>query len=210
MAAVIDFKDIRGFLRHSDPSNIASLDLFHLRSSLGLGLRSKTCNFVGNICRHTDEFYEAINKSEVLLECIKCLKDSDKNCRKFACFAVGNAGFHNALLYGALKPSIPYLVELLDDPEEKTRANAAGALGNFVRNSDELISEMISQKAVHQLIHLVLNDNTPSQSPRKIALFSIGNLCAYPQCAKLLIELNIRQIVEMFSVVFCLFWAHFI
>ena len=31
---------------------------------------------------------------------------------------------------------MPLLVDVLKDQEEKTRANAAGALGNFFRNSE--------------------------------------------------------------------------
>jgi hypothetical protein len=34
------------------------------------------------------------------------------------------------------------LAELLSDDEEKTRANAAGALGNLVRNSGQLCGEV--------------------------------------------------------------------
>lgn len=64
-------------------------------------------------------------------------------CRKFACFAIGNAGFHNPTLYDALRPAVGPLVKLLSDDEEKTRANAAGALGNLVRNNGLLCSEII-------------------------------------------------------------------
>lgn len=74
-------------------------------------------------------------KFDIINECIQSCQDTDKNTRKFACFAVGNAGFHNDKLYEYLRPVVPLLVELLKDSEEKTRANAAGALGNFVRNS---------------------------------------------------------------------------
>jgi hypothetical protein len=63
--------------------------------------------------------------------------------RKFACFAIGNAGFHNPSLYEALRPAVGPLVALLGDEEEKTRANAAGALGNLVRNSHQLCGEII-------------------------------------------------------------------
>jgi hypothetical protein len=63
--------------------------------------------------------------------------------RKFACFAIGNAGFHNPTLYDALRPAVGPLVKLLSDDEEKTRANAAGALGNLVRNSGQLCPEII-------------------------------------------------------------------
>ena len=60
---------------------------------------------------------------------IQCCSDPDKNTRKFACFAVGNAGFHNDRLYEYLRPVLVPLIELLKDNEEKIRANAAGALG---------------------------------------------------------------------------------
>ncbi|KAK3262632.1 hypothetical protein CYMTET_28523 [Cymbomonas tetramitiformis] len=62
-------------------------------------------------------------------------EDPDRTTRKFACFAIGNAGFHNDSLYTLLRTSVAPLVRLLADAEEKTRANAAGALGNLVRAS---------------------------------------------------------------------------
>jgi hypothetical protein len=46
-------------------------------------------------------------------------------------------------LYEALRPAVAPLVVLLSDDEEKTRANAAGALGNLVRNSGQLCGEII-------------------------------------------------------------------
>jgi len=58
-------------------------------------------------------------KYDLIKEAIQCCQDSDKNTRKFACFAVGNAGFHNDKLYEHLRPVIPNLVELLKDPEVK-------------------------------------------------------------------------------------------
>ena len=55
-----------------------------------------------------------------------------------------HTGFHNASLYEALRPSISPLVALLrGEEEDKTRANAAGALGNLVRNSSQLCGELI-------------------------------------------------------------------
>jgi fused-like protein len=78
--------------------------------------------------------------------------------RKFACFAVGNVGFHNDRLYSELKGVVGLLVELLRDEEEKIRANAAGALGNFVRNSNVLSKELIRCGALVALLDLVLHD----------------------------------------------------
>lgn len=115
-------------------------------------VRAKSCNLIGNMCRHSAYFYESIQKSDILPELIRRCRDNDSNTRKFACFAIGNAGFHNDKLYEDLKPSISPLIELLSDQEEKTRANAAGALGNLVRNSGALCNDIIRQGALTKLL----------------------------------------------------------
>lgn len=58
------------------------------------------------------------------------------------------AGFHSAALYGALRGAIAPLVALLRDGEDKTRANAAGALGNLVRNSPMLCRQLVQAGAL--------------------------------------------------------------
>lgn len=98
---------------------------------------------MGNMCRHSGFFYSHWERHGLIAQLIERCKDEDKSTRKFACFAIGNAGFHNASLYEALRPSIPPLVALLDDDEMKTRANAAGALGNLVRNSTVLCGDLV-------------------------------------------------------------------
>ena len=163
------------------------------------GIRAKVCNLIGNLCRHTGFFYEKLLKHSLIAAAIECCRDPDRNTRKFACFAVGNAGFHNEVLYEHLRPCVQLLVELLKDQEEKTRANAAGALGNFVRNSNALCKDLIKHHALKQLLEVVANDKGPSQSPRRIALFSIGNLCVYKECRKALEDMGIRQIIEPFT-----------
>jgi len=162
-------------------------------------VRSKVCNLIGNLCRHTGYFYDKLLKHGLIDAAIERCKDSDPNTRKFACFAVGNAGFHNDVIYENLRPCVPLLVSLLADPEEKTRANAAGALGNFVRNSDTLCDDLISNGALVELLNVVQHDKGPSQSPRRIALFSIGNLCVYAQCRKVFEEMGIREIIKPFQ-----------
>lgn len=156
------------------------------------------CNLIGNLCRHTGFFYDKLLKQGLIEAAIERCTDPDPNTRKFACFAVGNAGFHNENLYESLRPCVPLLVDLLQDPEEKTRANAAGALGNFVRNSNTLCKDLIEHGALDQLLEVVKNDRGPSQSPRRIALFSIGNLCVYKECKEEFESMGIRTIIEPF------------
>ena len=161
-------------------------------------VRAKVCNLIGNLCRHTGFFYDKLLTNGLIDAAIERCTDSDPNTRKFACFAVGNAGFHNETLYSSLTPCVPLLVKLLKDDEEKTRANAAGALGNFVRNSDTLCKDLITYGALTQLLEVVKNDKGPSQSPRRIALFSIGNLCVYRICKEEFESMKIRKIIEPF------------
>ena len=45
--------------------------------------------------------------------------------------------------------------------QEKTRANAAGALGNFVRNSDVLTKDLIRYGALQAMRDVVVSDPGP-------------------------------------------------
>ena len=114
------------------------------------------------------------------------LRDEDPATRKFAAFAVGNAAFHSDALYSDLRVTIPALVDALRyDKTHKTRANAAGALGNLVRNSPLLCSSLVKAKAPEALLRVALRD--PDLQPQRIALFSLGNLCVYSACRQVLL-----------------------
>lgn len=138
--------------------------IYLLFKSPSVNVKSKLCNLIGNMCRHTPFFYENLKKYKIIQCLINCFKEKDVNTRKFAGFAVGNAGFHNDSLYEELRPAIPYLAELLNDPDEKSRANAAGALGNFVRNSRALVGDIVAHGAIDQLIKMVSCDKPTVQN----------------------------------------------
>lgn len=85
---------------------------------------------------------------------------------------LGAAGFHNAMLYEALRASIAPLVALLQDEEDKTRANAAGALGNLVRNSPLLTRQLLHANALqvrnmelHTVFVLSVSNAVCAQTP---------------------------------------------
>ena len=65
-----------------------------------------------------------------------------------------------------------------------SRANAAGALGNMVRNAGTLVRAMIREGAVEALLHTVIHDS--AAAPRRIALFSLGNFVGYAEVRELL------------------------
>lgn len=62
---------------------------------------------------------------------------------------IGNAAYHNDMLYEELRRSIPKLANLLlSSEEDKTKANAAGALSNLIRNSNKLCEDIVSKGAM--------------------------------------------------------------
>lgn len=91
---------------------------------------------------------------------------------------MGNAAFHSNELYAQLAVSIQPLCVALRDADEKTRANAAGAIGNLIRNGPELSQAMVEHRVVEMLIYILSTDRDPS--PQKIALFSLGTMAIYP------------------------------
>jgi hypothetical protein len=52
------------------------------------------------------------------------------------------------------------VVKLLKDADERTRANASGALGNYARNSNYLIEDLVRTGAIHLLLQVACNDNS--------------------------------------------------
>ncbi|KAL7230228.1 hypothetical protein ACSBR2_008690 [Camellia fascicularis] len=171
---------LKDFLTHEDPN-----------------VRAKTCSAIGNMCRHSSYFYSSLAKRHIVSLLIDRCADSDKRTRKFACFAIGNAAYHNDLLYEELRRSIPQLANLLLSAEEdKTKANAAGALSNLVRNSNKLCEDIVSKGAMQALLKLVADcsvvalnptrKDAINESPLKIALFSLAKMCAHPPCREFL------------------------
>ncbi|KAI5058935.1 hypothetical protein GOP47_0025254 [Adiantum capillus-veneris] len=161
-------------------------------------VRSKSCNALGNMCRHTPFFYKEMVKHDIVNMLIDRCADPDRRTRKFACFAVGNAAYHSDYLYEHLKRCIPHLTNLLlGDEEEKTKANAAGALSNLVRNSSRLCEDIISKGAIQALLQVITDysnaalgstarSEASNDSPLKIALFSLGNMCIHAPCRQYL------------------------
>ena len=130
---------------------------------------------------------------DLLPQLIACCRDSDSNTRKFACFAIGNAAFHNDTLYFYLRPAFSSLVALLSDVDEKTRANSAGAIGNLARNSDSVVVDLLNVNVCEALLQVITKDD---KQPRKIAIFSLGNLCNFPACRQVLRSINCVSILE--------------
>ncbi|CAL9218366.1 unnamed protein product [Arabidopsis halleri] len=181
---------LKEFLTHVDPN-----------------IRAKACSALGNMCRHNGYFYSSLAEHQIIGLLIDRCADPDKRTQKFACFAIGNAAYHNDTLYEELRRSITQLANVLTTAEEdKTKANAAGALSNLVRNSNKLCEDIVSKGALQTLLRLVadcstlaLNPSkkeTASESPLKIALFSLAKMCSNHQICRQFVKSS-----ELFPVI---------
>jgi len=74
---------------------------------------------------------------------------------------------------------LPLTLALRNDSDEKTRANAAGALGNLARNGGMLCRELVRHGAMAALLTAGGPESAP-EAPRRIAIFSTGTLVAWP------------------------------
>lgn len=156
-------------------------------------LRARVCNLVGNLCKHNAALYLPLKQAGLIAEMVnRCSAavEPDENARKFACFAVGNGAFHSDVLYADLARAVPAIVALLKSSDDKTRQNAAGALGNLVRNGTQLISVLAEHRAVQELVNS-LESRDSTAGLKKIVVFSLGTLAQLDPCRALI---NVQQV----------------
>ena len=104
--------------------------MISIESSSSLEIREKTCNLVGNLCKHSGRFLPVIGRETVLkslCECTTNQKSSDM--RRFACYAIGNIAYqatkqkhspHSPLLTMCIEP----LAQRLNDRYCKTQVKS--------------------------------------------------------------------------------------
>ena len=134
-------------------------------------VRARACNLLGNLCKHSSGYYQTLLTEGTQLSLLAArLADEDAAVRKFACFAAGNIGFHSSLLYSQLTPCVAPLVACLEDADPKTRTNAAGALGNLVRNGPQLCVELIRCDVPRALLCLALQPTLCTDQQRSLLI----------------------------------------
>ncbi|KAE8578690.1 hypothetical protein XENTR_v10023730 [Xenopus tropicalis] len=93
------------------------------------GLRAAACTLAGNLARLGETLPQSFVK-----RLLDCLSDRDARVRRSAAFAMGNTAFHGAKgnIYNPwVSTAASKFLTLLRDPQSKTRAHAASALGNL-------------------------------------------------------------------------------
>lgn len=83
---------------------------------------------------------------------------------------------------------------MLKDPEEKTRSNAAAALGNLARNSSFLDKDFINTGANYQLVSMLGQDK--SNAAKKVSIMAVINLLELPESKKVLLGLEVGKLLQ--------------
>ncbi|XP_077866454.1 serine/threonine-protein kinase 36-like [Saccoglossus kowalevskii] len=143
-------------------------------------LQCRGCGMLGNMLKHTNEFYSVLkSKDSLIAALLKCLSHEDSDVRKASSYAVGNAAYHDDGLYNKLSNAVPILVDVLGDSVAKTRTNAAGALGNLSLHSDVLCKQLTKAKAVQGLLEVACHDS--QHTTQEAALVALRTLCKHKQ-----------------------------
>ena len=154
-----------------------------------VAVREKTCNLIGNLCKHSDRFLAAIGRESVLRSLCECTANAQSaNMRRFACYAIGNIAYqttrgrarspshsHSAI---ELTRCIEPLARRLSDRDFKTQENAAGAIGNLVSSPSAAV---IAEFTKHGVVRLLLRQIRQSGHLCVVrnCLYSLSNVCHF-------------------------------
>ncbi|XP_064647326.1 serine/threonine-protein kinase 36-like isoform X2 [Lineus longissimus] len=161
------------------------LSVLHHNSAV---IRSRGLNMVGNLMKFNDKFYPNLREKDLLSAVTEGLEDEDINVVKGACFALGNAAFHNDKLYLVLTPTIPKVIKLLRNSNAKIRCHAASALGNLGMHSGALVETLQKHKVIEGLLEAACHDG--QSSVQECALAAIRSLISQDKLKQVLIRSN--------------------
>ncbi|XP_028597784.2 serine/threonine-protein kinase 36 isoform X1 [Podarcis muralis] len=179
-------------------SDSASQPLSHLLCHQECPVRAKTCSLLGNLLRHRQGFPQVLQDQIGLLEhLLERLSDEDEHVRRSASFAVGNAAYQAGPLTPALSKAVPWVVQLLSDPQAKTRCNAASALGNLGRQSVELEDLLIQSRVPGRLLDVACHDSQPAV--QEAALIALRSISQQPRIHQVLVSLGASEKLEALS-----------
>lgn len=114
-------------------------------------------------------------------------------------YLLGNMAFHDGSLYEDLKGAVPRLVKLIEtELDDRTRTNAAAALGNLVRHSSQLCGAILDAGAIQALVDLVDGEleDPAERCAGWTALFALGNFCSFVHLRDAVLKSKIQQVLE--------------
>jgi fused-like protein len=119
-----------------------------LRSDVAV-IRARAASCVGNLCKHVQlpvEFADSIVQALVDM-----VRDGDAECRKFACFALGNEVYHTNGHPGVVAVTLDSIAQMLDGPDRKMLEFAAYLVANVVRKHESYVGQAIKSGVLEKL-----------------------------------------------------------
>ncbi|KAH0787433.1 AGC family protein kinase [Histomonas meleagridis] len=156
-------------------------------------IRSRTIDFIGNICK-----YEALPDQyikTIVPFLIKNLGGNEANCRKLAAFALGNVLFWSPEVSDLIMENIDDVKSILTSDDAKAVENAAGLLANIVRKSDKYVSKLILNGCLELLVSSL--ENFPELEGKTI--LPIAVFCQYKDACEYLKRINAKKIFAKFT-----------
>ncbi|XP_063287016.1 serine/threonine-protein kinase 36 isoform X2 [Pelobates fuscus] len=181
-SVICDLLSLFSHMIRESPSNMSLLKrimgewenlLPHVLQSSGPELRAAACTLAGNLARHGEQLSLLVLKGLV-----DCLSDRDGRVRRTAAFAIGNSAFHRA--QAAFHSPLVSLATskisiLLQDPQVKTRAHAANALGNLgIILMEEDHAQLLLLRVPQMLLQTACTDQ--EESVRVASLIALRSL----------------------------------
>lgn len=95
----------------------------------------------------------------------------------------------------------PLTALLKNSKDDRTQSNAAGALGNIIKNTTELNDELIEAQSIECLIQIISNylknenyEDLKLSAPWT-SMFCLGNICADKTCRKMAIDQGLIELI---------------
>lgn len=151
-----------------------------LRSLLGHSenpVRVRTYRLLGHLFQHSVPLRGALQNQAGLLSLLLLgLGDKDPAVRHSASFAVGNAAYQAGPFGPSLAAAVPSMTQLLRDPQDGIRRNAASALGNL--GLEGLDKELLKCQVPQRLLEMACGD--PQPTVKEAALIALRSLRQEP------------------------------
>jgi fused-like protein len=102
------------------------------------------------------------------------VRDGDAECRKFACFALGNEVYHTNGHPGVVAVALDSIAQMLDSPDRKTLEFAAYLVANVVRRHESYVIQAIKPGVLEKLAAALSNPEKVGIVIHPISVFCLS------------------------------------
>eukprot|EP00767_Chilomastix_cuspidata_P000311 gnl/Chilomastix_cuspidata/1075.p1 GENE.gnl/Chilomastix_cuspidata/1075~~gnl/Chilomastix_cuspidata/1075.p1 ORF type:complete len:1720 (-),score=761.96 gnl/Chilomastix_cuspidata/1075:44-5203(-) len=174
-------------------TNLPSSDIRALVFSPSRRVKMGALSLVGNLCRQSDRCHILLCSTRIIPHVVEILRGDDEEMAAHACFVVGNCAFHSAQFYAQFAPVLADLARLLDSANALTVLNTVTALGNLVKNSDELVPQMMQLGIPYRLVDIF---RLASNDDRETIIMALAVMAQHEPIREQLRSMGIGMLIK--------------